>query len=158
LRKNIAFTFYLALFVMAAATLLSAQEPPPSAASSMQMTEAQVNDANLQLMRQDIRSERKKVVAANMPLTETEATKPWPVYDQYIAETSKVNDVRFALLKEYTTNYETSTDGQANSFIKRSLTLDQNNTHLRLKYIPEFEKVSRTRRQQYSFRSTAASA
>jgi hypothetical protein len=53
------------------------------------MSEGQVNDANMQLMREDIRSERKKVIAANMPLTETEATKFWPVYDRYIAETSR---------------------------------------------------------------------
>jgi len=140
-KKKTAFAFHLAASVIAVATLLSAQQPAPSAASGMNMTEEQVNDANIQLMRQDIRSERKKVVAANMPLTETEATKFWPVYDRYIAETVKVNDVRFALLKEYAKNYETATNEQADSFIKRWLSLDQDNTQLRLKYIPEFEKV-----------------
>src|SRR5689334_11340903 len=92
-------------------------------------------------MRQDIRSERKKIVAANMPLTDTEATKFWPVYDRYIGETIKVNDVRFALIKEYAKNYPTTTEEQADSFIKRWLSLDQDNTQLRLKFIPEFEKV-----------------
>jgi hypothetical protein len=120
--------------------MLSAQQATPSPASG-KMTEEQVNDANIQLMRQDIRSERKKIVAANMPLTETEAAKFWPVYDRYIAETIKVNDVRFALLKEYAKNYDTATEEQADSFIKRWLALDQDNTQLRLKYIPEFEKV-----------------
>jgi hypothetical protein len=141
LKKNMAFSLTLAISVLAAATLVRAQQPAPSGSSGMNMTEEQVNDANIQLMRQDIRSERKKVVAANMPLTETEATKFWPVYDRYIGETIKVNDVRFALLKEYAKNYETATDEQADSFIKRWLALDQDNTQLRLKYIPEFEKV-----------------
>jgi hypothetical protein len=122
-------------------TLLSAQQPAPSAGSDMNTTEEQVNDANIQLMRQDIRSERKKVVAANMPLTEAEATKFWPLYDRYISETIKVNDIRFALLKEYAKSYDTATEEQADSFIKRWLTLDGDNTQLRLKYIPEFEKV-----------------
>jgi hypothetical protein len=81
------------------------------------------------------------VVAANMPLTDTEATKFWPVYDRYIAETIKVNDVRFALLKEYAKSFDTATEEQADSFIKRWLALDQDNTQLRLKYIPDFEKV-----------------
>jgi hypothetical protein len=120
---------------------LAAQQPAPSTAPPMNTNEEQVNDANIQLMRQDIRSERKKVVAANMPLTDTEATKFWPVYDRYISETIKVNDDRFALLKEYAKNYNTTTDEQADSFIKRWLSLDQDNTQLRLKYIPEFEKV-----------------
>src|SRR5690349_19005806 len=141
LKKNIAFRTCFATAVFVAATVLSAQQAAPTAASGKNMTEEQVNDANIQLMRQDIRSERKKVVAANMPLTDTEATKFWPVYDQYIAETIKVNDVRFALLKEYAKNYDTTTDEQADSFIKRWLALDQDNTQLRLKYIPEFEKV-----------------
>ena len=92
-------------------------------------------------MRQDIRSERKKIVAENLPLTETEATKFWPLYDRYIGETIKVNDSRYALIKEYAQNYQAMTDAQANSFIKRWLSLDGDNTQLRLKYIPEFEKV-----------------
>lgn len=141
MKKNIAVGLCLATSVFGATTLLSAQQPASSAASVMNTTEDQVNDANIQLMRQDIRSERKKVVAANMPLTETEATKFWPVYDRYIAETIKVNDNRFALLKEYAQNYDTATDEQADSFIKRWLALDQDNTQLRLKYIPEFQKV-----------------
>jgi len=105
------------------------------------VTSEQVNDANVQLMRQDIRAERKKVVAANMPLTETEATKFWPLYDRYIGETIKVNDLRYALIKEYAQNYSTMTDAQADSFIKRWVALDRDNTQLRLKYIPEFENV-----------------
>jgi len=107
----------------------------------MNMTEEQVNDANIDLMRKDIRSERKKVVAANMPLTEMEATRFWPVYDRYIGETIKVNDVRFALIKEYAKNYNSANEEQADSFIKQWLALDRDNTELRLKYIPEFEKV-----------------
>ena len=105
------------------------------------MTAEQVNDANVQLMREDVRSERKKIVAANMPLTEAEATKFWPVYDRYIAETVKVNDDRYTLIKEYAQNRQTMTDPQANSYIKRWLALDGDSTQLRLKFVPEFEKV-----------------
>jgi len=52
-----------------------------------------------------------------------------------------VNDARFALIQEYAKNYDTATDEQADSFIKRWIAFDQDNTQLRLKYIPEFEKV-----------------
>jgi hypothetical protein len=139
LKKNIAFRLCCAAALFAATTVLSAQQP--AAVTGKTMTEDQVSDANIQLMRQDIRSERKKVVAANMPLTETEATQFWPLYDRYMAETIKVNDARFAILKDYAKNYDTATEEQADSFIKRWLALDQDNTQLRLKYIPEFEKV-----------------
>jgi hypothetical protein len=141
LKKEMAFRLCFAIALSIATTGLSAQQPSPSTGSGMNATEEKVNDANIQLMRQDIRSQRKKVVAANMPLTDDEATKFWPVYDRYIGETIKVNDARFAIINEYAKNYETGTEEQADSFIKRWLALDQDNTQLRLKYIPEFEKV-----------------
>jgi hypothetical protein len=133
--------------VLATAELLSAQQPAPASSSApasanpSKVTAEQVNDANVQLMRQDIRAERKKIVAANMPLTETEATKFWPLYDRYISETIKVNDARLALIKEYAQNYGTTTSEQADSLIKRWIALDQDIAQLRLKFIPEFEKV-----------------
>jgi hypothetical protein len=141
LKKNIAFRLCFATAVFVATTMLSAQQATPSPASGKNMTEEQANDANIQLMRQDVRSERKKIVAANLPLTETEAPKFWPVYDRYIAETVKLNDSRLALLKEYAKSFDTTTEEQADSFTKRWLALDQDSTQLRLKYVPEFEKV-----------------
>ena len=141
MKIKIVFSLCLATALFVATTELTGQQAVPSVANAPNMTEQQVIDANIQLMRQDIRSERKKVVAANMPLTDTEATKFWPVYDRYIAETIKVNDTRFALLKDYAKNYDTASEVQADSFIKSWLALDGDNTQLRLKYIPEFEKV-----------------
>jgi hypothetical protein len=99
------------------------------------------DDADIQLLREDIRSERKKIVASNLPLTSAEATKFWPVYDQYIGEMTKINDARYALIKDYAQNYHAMTDAKAGDLIKRSLSLDLDSNQLRMKYIPEFEKV-----------------
>jgi hypothetical protein len=149
--RTVSLRFFLLISVLILAAPLSAQQPTPGAGdkaqqptpstSDKQVTSEQVNEANMQLMRQDIRAERKKIVAANMPLTETEATKFWPLYDRYIGETIKVNDTRYALVKEYAANYSNITDAQAESYIKRWVALDGDNTQLRLKYIPEFQKV-----------------
>ena len=49
-------------------------------------------DQEIKLLRQDLRTEKKKIVAANMQLTEAEALKFWPVYDAYTLETIKLND------------------------------------------------------------------
>ena len=130
----------IATFLLAVTVSVSAKQPTP-APTGKTATAEQASDADIQLMRQDIRAQRKKIVAANMPLTETEATRFWPIYDRYIGETIKVNDARYAIIKEYAQNYSTITDAQADSFIKRWVALDQDNTQLRLKYIPEFETV-----------------
>lgn len=118
----------------------SAKSQPAAAPSDNKMTQKQIDD-NIDLMRQDVRSERKKLVAANMPLTDTEATKFWPVYDRYVTEQTKLNDARYAIIKEYAQSYQSMTDAQANSLIKRWIESDQDDSQLRLRYIPEFEKV-----------------
>ena len=98
-------------------------------------------DLEIKLMRQDLRSQKKLIVAANMQLTEAEALKFWPVYDEYTAETIRNNDTRVALIKEYTGDYDTLTDAQAQSLLKRWLQADDAEVQLRLKYIPIFSKV-----------------
>jgi hypothetical protein len=98
-------------------------------------------DTDIKLLREDIRSERIRIVAANLPLNNTEATKFWPIYDQYLAEVSKIGDARVALTKEYVQSYDTMTDAQANDLMKRSAAIDQQFSALLTKYVPIFENV-----------------
>ena len=98
-------------------------------------------DQEIKLLRQDLRMEKKKIVAANMQLTEAEAIKFWPVYDAYTLETIKLNDTLQGLIKEYAQNYETLTDEKAASLTKRTLDLDDAATKLRFKYVPLFNKT-----------------
>ena len=100
-----------------------------------------VTEQDVQMLRADIRSQRKELTAQNMTLTADEATKFWPIYDQYMAEVSKVGDMRWQLIKDYAANYNTLTDAQAQDYIKRSGAVDQQFIGLRLKYVPIFEKV-----------------
>ena len=53
------------------------------------------SEQDIQLLREDIRAQRKQITASNMTLTPDEATKFWPIYDQYIQETIKINDGPF---------------------------------------------------------------
>lgn len=98
-------------------------------------------DQEIDLLRKDIRSQKKQLIAANVSLTDEEAQKFWPVYDQYTADLVKINDSKYALIKEYAQSYNTMTDAQADDFVKRALKMDSDVTALRLKYQPEFRKV-----------------
>ena len=98
-------------------------------------------EQEIKLLRQDLRMEKKKIVAANMELSEAEALKFWPVYDAYTLETIKLNDTLQGLVKEYAQNYETLTDQKAASLTKRTLDLDAAATKLRSKYVPLFNKA-----------------
>lgn len=142
MRKNIAAVLCLSFVVAISASIAYTQQAAPEPKVSAD----QLTDDTIQLMRQDIRSQRKKIVAANLPLTEAEAVKFWPVYDRYVVEHTKIYDTRYALIKEYAQDYSTMTDEQANSFIKRWTTTEEQMAQLRLKWIPEFEKVISTKK------------
>jgi len=64
-------------------------------------------DQQFLLLRKDIRSIKKQVVAANLTLTENEAVKFWPVYEQYSADLAEVTDTRIALIEECADDYGT---------------------------------------------------
>ena len=98
-------------------------------------------DTDLELLRRDLRAEKKKLIALNVPLTDTEATKFWPVYDEYAVEMSKVYDEFYSIIKEYAANQKTLTDAQASSMINRWATLQIQQAQTQLKYIPLVEKV-----------------
>jgi hypothetical protein len=76
-----------------------------------------------------------------MGLTDAEAEKFWPVYDQYAAELSKIYDAKLALLNDYANNYGSMTGDQAESYIRKRADVEQSIMQLRLKYMPAFRKV-----------------
>jgi len=99
------------------------------------------SDQQIQMMRKDVRSRKKQIIAVNMDLTDAQAEKFWPIYDQYTADLAKVYDTRFALIKEYLETYSTATDQQAESYAKRWAATDESILQLRLKYFPVFRRV-----------------
>ena len=121
-----------------------AQESQPPAEQSASGAGAQSNavaDQDIEMLRKDLRAQRKEITAQNVNLTADEATKFWPIFDQYRQEAIKPNDTRWALIKDYAANYNTMTDAQAQDYIKRSNDVEQQLLALRMKYVPLFEKV-----------------
>ena len=111
----------------------SPQTPSNSSQSSV--------NQDIDLLRKDIRSEKKQLIAINLQLTDKEAEKFWPIYDQYTAELVKINDAKYAAIKEYAENYNTLTDDKALSLGRQILGVDQSVAQLRQKYIPIVNKV-----------------
>ena len=97
-------------------------------------------DQEIALLRSDLRSTRKQVIAANMKLTPEEAEKFWPTYESYVGELVAINNAKYALVKEYLQS-TTLSDEQADSMAKRWVEVDESVAKLRLKYIPIFRKV-----------------
>jgi hypothetical protein len=100
-----------------------------------------ISDEDIKMLRQDIRAQRKQVIAANMPLTPAEAEKFWPVYDQYVAELVATNNKKYALIKQFVSTGGVLTDAEADNSAKQWVDIDASVAALRAKYIPIFRKV-----------------
>ena len=118
-----------------------AQDPSSQPAAAAPGNAEAFTNQQFALLLKDIRSIKKQVIAANLTLTDNEATKFWPVYEQYSADFTKINDTRAALVKEYSDEYGTQTDEQADSLVSRWLDVDIAAAQLRQKYVPIFRKV-----------------
>jgi len=110
-------------------------------ASSQETASRVISDRDVELLRKDLRSRRKQLVAANLKMTDAEATKFWPVYDQYVSELIGINDKKFGLMQDYADGWGKLTDEQSLSFIRQWLDADIATAQLRQKYVPIVSKV-----------------
>ena len=131
LKKTVVTMFFAVSVATLTRTPMIAQDPQRT----------QSDEAAVQAVREDIRAHRKQITAENVTLTPDEATKFWPIYDQYVQETIKINDARWNLLKNYAANYDKMTDALAAEYMKQSATTDTQLVALRERYVPIFEKV-----------------
>ena len=100
------------------------------------------SDQEIDLLRKDLRSQKKQIIAANLALTDKEAEKFWPVYDQYTADLVKINDTKYQLIKDYAQNYNKITDEQAESYVRGLVGVDKATSDLRLTYWPKFRSIA----------------
>lgn len=92
-------------------------------------------------LRRDVQGGLKSSIAQNLKLTSDEATRFWPVYEQYIADVIAVKAAQKDLVQEYAAHYGHYDDKEATQFIKRWLEVDRNLAELRINAIPRFSKV-----------------
>ena len=139
--KKITFAALLFAWLCVVGSSKAVAQGTSSQSSAADGTADAITDQQLALLRQNIRSIKKQLIAANLTLADGEATKFWQVYEQYSAETDKINDARTAIIKEYSDEYGTLTDAQADTLIRRWLDTDIEQAALRQRYVPIFRKV-----------------
>ena len=130
----------VAVALVLAVMLAPAHAQAPSTAS-VAAADKPITAADLEDLRTELRSSKKQLTAATLKLTDAEATKFWPVYDQYAAEVAGVRNSQAALVAEYANTYGKYNDKTATDFIARWLDLDAKTTALRAKYVPIVGKV-----------------
>lgn len=111
------------------------------AQASSEQRDQPITDADIQMLRKNLRSQRKQVIAANMKLSDAEAEKFWPVYERYISELVSNNNLKYDLIKQYVQQQGNLRDAQADAAVRQWIQVDESLAQLRLKYVPLFRKV-----------------
>jgi len=112
----------------------SAQKGPAKAATSPASPKELNVKAYVELLRQDVRSQRSAIMASVMQLDPDQAAKFWPIYRDYDAELSKVNDLRVVNIEEYARSYNNLTDAKADELIQNSMEYQKERSALLAKY------------------------
>jgi Spy/CpxP family protein refolding chaperone len=102
---------------------------------------AQTSDADIQLTRAVVQTERQAVVAANLDLDDNEKAIFWPLYREYRAAVDQAVDTRVALLKTYFASHETLTDEEASALLGDFLAYEKNLLKVRTTYAKKMQKV-----------------
>ena len=123
------------------AALFAQTAAQPAKPNPPQASREAITDQEIKLLQQDVRDQRRQIVAANLPLSTDESAKFWPVYDEYISEVTKILDSRYAQIKQYAGHYATMDDQQATDYIGKLFDADKALTDLRANSLPKFENV-----------------
>jgi hypothetical protein len=94
--------------------------------------------AYVTLLRADIKAERKDIINAIMQFNDSDATKFWPIFQQYDAELTTIGDGRMQLIVAYARNYENLTNEQADALMSKAFELEVHRAMLKKKY---FDKM-----------------
>lgn len=124
-----------------AALLLAATLSVPALAQ--QAAPADKPADNMQLLRDKIKADKKLLVGANMDLTEAEAKKFWPVYNDYQAELEKINKQLGALITDYAKEFNAGTlsDDKAKSLVDRMIAANEAEVKLQKSFVPKLSQA-----------------
>ena len=92
----------------------------------------------IELMRSDVRQRKAETLATLMQLSAADAAKFWPIYAEYNAEMTKLNDLRVANIQEYARTYDRMTNERANELVQKALAYRKQRPELVAKY---YERV-----------------
>jgi hypothetical protein len=99
--------------------------------------------ANMDILREKIRADKKLVVALNMELTESEAKGFWPVYEEYQKDLQKINQRIANVLESYADDFrgKSLNDDKARKLIDEATAVDQAEAGLKSTYAPKLGKA-----------------
>ncbi len=103
----------------------------------------EAGNANMEILAQKVKADKKLLVAMNMNLTDAESKGFWPVYESYQADLQKVNKRLGQLVSDYAQAYNSGfvSDTTAGKLIKEFLHMEAVEMKLRVANVKKLARV-----------------
>jgi hypothetical protein len=103
----------------------------------------EMSDANMEILKQKLKADKKLLVAGNMELSDADAKKFWPIYDAYQKDLEQVNHKLGQTIKEYAEAFNKGPipDDKAKKLLNDALSVEEQETKLKRSYAEKLEKV-----------------
>lgn len=103
----------------------------------------EMSDANMEILKQKLKADKKLLVAGNMELSDADAKKFWPVYDAYQKDLDQLNQKLGHTIKDYAEAFNKGPvpDDTAKKLLNEVLSLEEQETKLKRSYADKLEKV-----------------
>ncbi len=98
---------------------------------------------NMQILLDQVKADKKLLVAANMQMTESEAKGFWPVYEAYQNELMAINERIGSLIESYAKSYmeDTFTNRKVKALTAELVSIQIIETELQSSYVPKLNQV-----------------
>ena len=137
--KHRSFTEILFKFILVAVLLLFRFAIP----GALFAQEKSSTEANMQILAEKIRADKKVLIASNMQLTDEESKAFWPVYDDYQKELQGLNARIKKTIESYAAAYNanTLTDEGARKLVNEAMSIDESEIQARKALATKLDKV-----------------
>ena len=95
----------------------------------------------VEMLRQDLKTEKTAIMTASLPLTQKESDAFWPIYRDYTHELTKLGDRRIEIIKQIAEKYDKMDDKTAEKLAKESFKIVDDRTSLLKKYFNKIAKA-----------------
>jgi len=98
---------------------------------------------NMEIVHEKLKADKKLIVAKYMELTESEAKRFWPVYEDYQKDLQKINERLLNMLQSYAADYRNKslTDEKAKQLLDEWIALEQDEVKQRSAYASKVLKA-----------------
>jgi len=102
---------------------------------------AQDVDSYIELLKTDLKANKKAIITDVMEFTEDQSEVFWPIYREYEFELDKLSDKRISNIKDFANNYDMLTDEKAKQLIDNAFDFQEDRLDLNKKYHKKFAEA-----------------